>query len=394
MNNFQKVKIAELGKIITGKTPKTSDKNNFGGNTFFLTPSDNMNGKYIYKTKRYVSDKGKSTLKNIILPKDSICVSCIGSDLGKVVLTTGETITNQQINSIIVDSSKFDVNYIYYSATILGKILNYHSKTSTAVPIINKTKFSNYTISCPNLPTQKKIASILSALDDKIELNNKINKNLEEMAQAIFKSWFVDFEPWGGEMPDDWEYGKLKDILSLSKNSINKNNKQNLPYLPIELIPKNSLVIKDFKPTEEAKSGLIKFDSNDIIIGAMRVYFHRVIIAPCPGITRTTCFVLTPVNADYLNYSLMVCNQKESINFAQATSKGSTMPYAIWEGGLGELNINIPSIEIMKKFNKLIKPIVTKLQNSYFENKNLVKLRDTLLPKLMSGELDVSNLEI
>lgn len=105
-------------------------------------------------------------------------MSCIGSDLGKVVITTEPTVTNQQINSIIVDSERFDISFVYYTMLILGKELNYISKTSTAVPIVNKSSFSAYEIMCPPLEMQRKIASILSAVDVKIEHNQRINDNL------------------------------------------------------------------------------------------------------------------------------------------------------------------------------------------------------------------------
>ena len=116
-------------------------------------------------------------MKNCLLPANSICVSCIGSDLGKVVLTTTPLVSNQQFNSII-PSNDFDSDFIYYLMTIIGKQINFLSKTSTAVPIINKSTFSNLDVFVPSLNDQIHIAKILSSLDDKIELNRQINDNL------------------------------------------------------------------------------------------------------------------------------------------------------------------------------------------------------------------------
>lgn len=178
MNTWQSVKVAELGRIVTGKTPKTAIPENYGGDIPFLTPSDDMSVKYVSKTAKTLTEKGLSEVKNTLLPPDAVCVSCIGSDLGKVVITTEKTVTNQQINSIIVDKDRFDVSFVYYAMLILGKELNFISKTSTAVPIVNKSSFSSYEIQCPSLDQQKRIAAILSALDSKIECNQKINDNL------------------------------------------------------------------------------------------------------------------------------------------------------------------------------------------------------------------------
>ena len=178
---FSKIKISDIGRIVTGKTPKTSIPENYGGNIPFLTPSDNLSNKYVPKTTKTITELGLSEVKNCLLPANSICVSCIGSDLGKVVLTTTPLVTNQQFNSII-PSNDFDSDFIYYLMTIIGKQINFLSKTSTAVPIINKSTFSNLDVFVPSLNDQIHIAKILSSLDDKIELNRQINDNLISLA--------------------------------------------------------------------------------------------------------------------------------------------------------------------------------------------------------------------
>lgn len=178
MAEWRRIKVADIGNVVTGKTPKTNNSDYYGGKMPFLTPSDDMSVKYVRDTKKHLTEAGKMSVKNAVIPENSICVSCIGSDLGKVVITTEETVTNQQINSIIVNGSQFDINYIYYSMVELGKILNFHSKTSTAVPIVNKSSFSQYEIICPDLYIQRKIGDVLSKLDEKIEENIKINNNL------------------------------------------------------------------------------------------------------------------------------------------------------------------------------------------------------------------------
>lgn len=263
---------------------------------------------------------------------------------------------------------------------------------------LSKGILSNLPLLVPSHEDQRRIASILSSLDRKIELNNKINADLEEMAQAIFKNWFVDFEPFKdgkfvdselGMIPEGWKVGTLKDLLYLRKDSIKAANKGNLPYLPIDTIPMHCLVATDFKSNDEAKSSLQTFEQNDIVVGAMRVYFHRVILAPCKGITRTTCFVLSVKNENALAYSLMQCNQDEAISFAEKTSKGSTMPYAVWDGGYGEYKVVIPPSEVMKSFNDLLSNFFSKMNKNAIENSRLSLLRDTLLPRLMSGELEV-----
>lgn len=291
------------------------------------------------------------------------------------------------INKIIADP-----NFIFYNLIQNENTESLHAiaeQTTSAYPAIKPSDIENLSIKLPPLPTQQKIARILSSLDDKIELNNKINTNLEQQAGALFKNWFVDFEPFGGKMPEGWKVGKLSDILCLKKKPIQSREDTSLPYLPIDLISIKSLAIREVRPNEEALSSLLRFDENDILIGAMRVYFHRVAIAPFDGITRTTCFVLEPFNPNYFAYAAITCNQDLAIDYAQKTSKGSTMPYAVWEGGLGDFEIPIPDEVTAAKFNNIVKPLLEQIKKSYFENKTLQELRESLLPKLMKGEIEV-----
>lgn len=219
MSDWKECKIGDLGRIITGKTPKTAIHENYGGDIPFLSPSDNMDAKYVSTTGKTLTELGVGEVKNCLLPKNSVCVSCIGSDLGKVLVTTSPCITNQQINSIIVNEDN-DVDFVYYLMLVVGKELNYLSKTSTAVPIINKSAFSNYKIAVPPFEEQRKIARILSALDDKIDTNRRINARLEKLAQALFKSWFIDFEPFGGKMPEDWKECSLGELTLECKDKV------------------------------------------------------------------------------------------------------------------------------------------------------------------------------
>lgn len=228
-----------------------------------------------------------------------------------------------------------------------------------------------------------------------------LNKNLEQLLHTIFNYWFISFDKFKnvkfkrsslGDIPDGWDCGTLRDLLTLTKNPIKADETNGLPYLPIDIIPMNSLGISELKSDEEANSSLITFNKNDILIGAMRVYFHRVVISPCSGVTRSTCFVLNPKQEHHLSYLLLLCNLDRTIQYAQNTSKGTTMPYAVWDNGLGDMDIIIPPDDILLEFHKLVFPIIVKIRDSYLEINKLSKLRDTLLPKLMSGEIDVSKI--
>ena len=310
-------------------------------------------------------------------------------------------ISNKQLR-VTLNLDKVNQFYVYYwfSSKLINKYIK-QLNTGSTIPLINLSIIKGLPIPLPSKEIQDKIASVLITIDKKIQLNEKINKNLEQLIHTIFNYWFISFEKFNnskftqtvlGDIPEGWNCGVLRDLLTLTKNPIKATETNGLPYLPIDIIPMNSLGISELKSDEEANSSLITFDKNDILIGAMRVYFHRVVISPCLGVTRSTCFVLKPNKEEYLSYLLLLCNLDQTIQYAQNTSKGTTMPYAVWDNGLGDMDIIIPPENVLNEFHQLVFPIIEKIRDSYNEINKLQKLRDTLLPKLMSGEIDVSKI--
>ena len=383
-------------RVCSGGTPKSTNLSYYGGEIPWLNTKE-IDFNRIYSTEKTITDSGLNNSSAKWIVPNTVTVAMYGATAGKSCIVKVPMTTNQACCNLTINDEVADYEFVYYTLkndyTTLASLANGGAQQNLNAQIIK-----DYVLKMPSLADQRRIASILSSLDRKIELNNKINADLEEMAQAIFKNWFVDFEPFKdgkfvdselGMIPEGWKVGTLKDLLYLRKDSIKSTNRGKLPYLPIDTIPMHNLVATDFKSNEEAKSSLQIFEENDIIVGAMRVYFHRVILAPCRGITRTTCFVLSVKDENNLAYSLMQCNQDEAISFAERTSKGSTMPYAIWDGGYGEYKIVIPPCDVMKSFNDLLCNFLSKMNENAIENRTLSLLRDTLLPRLMSGELEV-----
>lgn len=377
MTEWEKVKVGDIGKVITGKTPKTSNCEYYGGNIPFLTPSDDMSVKYVRRTNKYITELGRLSVKNATLPANAICVSCIGSDLGKVVITTQETVTNQQINSIVVYTDKFDIDFVYYSMFELGKILNFHSKTSTAVPIVNKSSFSQYEIDCPKLNTQKKIGAILSSIDKKIEENNQINNNLEQQVSILYQSWFEDFEITNGVCPEDWSYQELSSIADIAsgKRPPVKSNVCN-QETPISIVGAASVM--GF--TSEA-------NHTDKILVTGRVGTHGVVQrfnTPCW--TSDNTLVITSPYYEFTNQIL------HRIDYS-SMNRGSTQPL-ITQGDMKKVVVLVPDENTLAKFEEFAGSLMIKWEANNKENVKLASLRDTLLPKLMSGELDVSEIDL
>ena len=389
MGEWKNVRVGELGKIITGKTPKTSISDNYGGRIPFLTPSDNMSVKYVGKTSKTLTEKGLLEVKNAILPENSVCVSCIGSDLGKAVITTCPTVTNQQINSIIVDEKSFDVSFVYYAMQILGKKMNFISKTSTAVPIVNKSSFSSYEIKCPPREDQKRIAAVLSALDSKIECNKKINDNLQQQAFAAFDNLVANAENTDCNVSD---YAFLNPKRALAKNqmarSIDMSRLSTSRAFPSgwEMKPfaggmrftnGDTLLARITPCLENGKTAFIDFlDDGEVAFGS------------------TEYIVLAPKNDTPPEMLYCLARNPAFIDYAVKNMNGSSGRQRVSAETVGQYRLPLFDKHSLSIFREVVSPMFLKMRYNFLENMRLAELRDELLPKLMSGEIGVSNIRL
>ena len=186
-------RIGDLGRVVTGKTPSTKDPDNFGGPFPFVTIPD-LDGRVVLdKTQRTLSTKGAQVIKTSLIPAGAVLISCIAT-VGKCGITAMPSFTNQQINSVIPDD-ECDARFLYYAFTQLGYELEAAGGGGSVYTNVSKSRFSDMELSLPTLHEQRAIAHLLGTLDDKIELNRRMNETLEEMARVLFKSWVVDFDP-------------------------------------------------------------------------------------------------------------------------------------------------------------------------------------------------------
>ena len=392
--------VSDLGKVITGKTPRTSILENYGGKIPFLTPSDNLSEKFSPTTSKTLTKIGLNEVKNCLLPSKSICVSCIGSDLGKVVLTKKPTVTNQQFNSIVPNEEN-DADFIYYLMTVVGKHLNYLSKTSTAVPIINKSTFANYEIEIPNIKEQKRIGEILSSLDDKIELNRRINDNLEQQAQALFKSWFVDFEPFKkgkfidselGMIPEGWQVEELGNITNSITEKVGKRTDVKVlsPVNTGDLLLSEEYFTKQVYSKTLAKYIMVApndFAYNPARINIGSIGMNTFDFSGCVS----PVYVVFRCEKEYhhfFNIFKATKNFKEEVNTRAIGGVRQTLSYK----DFSLIKIVYPPKEAVERFNKIYSHIMTLIKKNVLENKRLHQTRDTLLPKLMSGELIINEI--
>lgn len=242
--------------------------------------------------------------------------------------------------------------------------------TGSAQPKLNQENMSKIKISLPPLSVQKKIAGILSALDENIETNRKINARLEELAQAIFKSWFIDFTPFGGQMPQDWEECNLEDVLIVKYGKDHKN----LSDGPFPVYGSGGIMRSVDKPIYEKESVLIPRKGT----------LNNIIYVDDPFWSVDTMFFTEMKKKNLAKYIFFLLKRFDF----QSMNSGSAIP-SMTRSILYNLRLNLPAERILEKFESIINPFFLKIKYLQKESARLAELRDTLLPKLMSGEIKV-----
>ena len=308
--------------------------------------------------------------------------------VGKVALFnhTGRYLLNQRVSAIRVkDNSLVDNVYLSYLLSGWDAQLYFvnHSNSSGGQANISPDIVYNYAVSLPPLSVQYKISSILKSLDDKIEVNRKINENLEQQAQALFKSWFVDFEPFKdgefveselGMIPKGWRVGKLGELCQFKrgKNLLSKN------AIPGDVpVVAGGLEPACYHNVSNTKAPVITVSGSGANAGFMRMYYQEVWASDCSFID-VTCE----------NWLFVYCFLAINSYLLKHAQTGAVQPH-VKPADIHDFDLVIPPIETIQSFQNIILSFISKKGLIEQESRRLANIRDTLLPKLMSGELKV-----
>ena len=386
MEEWKECTLSDLGTIVGGATPSTKDSSNYeNGSIAWITPKDlsTYTERFISHGERNITEKGLKSCSAQLMPPNSILFTS-RAPIGYIAIAKNEVCTNQGFKSIVPNKDT-DFMFLYY-------LLRYNKDnienlgSGTTFKEVSGSTMRNVPVKVPPLPTQKKIAAILSSLDDKIELNNKINTNLEQQAQALFKNWFVDFEPFGGKMPEGWKVGKLSDIAKYSSEKIEINKLTPETYYSTEnMLPsKGGIETATSLPSISQTTRCLP---GETIISNIRPYFKKIFycteeVAGCS--TDVLCF--KPKNKDYSEYLYQVLYSDIFFDYMVLGSKGTKMPRGDKQQ-IMNYTITIPDELYLHKYKTFAKPILSQIDTNRKENKRLSEIRDTLLPKLMNGEI-------
>ncbi len=421
MENWKTYKLGELGRVVTGKTPPTKDIDNYGGKYPFICIPDLGNSVYVKETSKTISDKGLLTVRNCLLPKNSIVISCIAT-IGKIGITDKPSITNQQINSIVPDEKIVDPIFLYYRLRNFQQVLESFGGGGSVFNIISKSKFEGIPVKIPDLPEQKAIVKFLSSLDEKIELNQRMNETLEAIARALFKAWFVDFEPvranaenrpsesaspaiaklfpseFENGIPKGWRIGAVGDLGKIicgktPSTKVVDNFGFDIPFITIPDMHGKVFVTKTARQLSNkgANTQLNKYlPANSICISCIAT-------AGLVALTSETSQTNQQINSVIPNndFGAYYCFQvlDELGQEIRTKGGGGSVFVNLNTGSFSKINVLLPTTECSKIYDDVVRPTFEKILSNEKEHQQLAQIRDSLLPRLISGKIRVGELD-
>ena len=380
---WAEIAIGDLGRIVTGDTPPRKNPEYYGSAYPFIKPTDMTVGQRLTMTyEEGYSEDGFAKYRKKLIPAGSTAVVTIGSIGQKLTWLHADCFVNQAVNAVVPDRAKFDSLYVYY---LLKHNLNLVKQADTGASSgrenVSKSNFSALTVwACLDLNTQKQIAEVLDALDSSIEANQRRIALLEDAARRLYREWFVHLRFPGHEsvpvkdgVPEGWEQKPLGDIAPLNYGKALKSTERKYGMVPVY-----------------GSSGIVGshnaalIDSGAIIVGRKgnvgSLYFSPVRCFPID-----TVYYIAPAQASYRLFLAL-----HQLNFisSDAAVPGLNRTYA------HSLLVLQPSDDVAETFERLVRPVFEQIQQLTEQNTTLAQARDLLLPKLMSGQLDVSGIAL
>lgn len=358
-------------------------------------------------TDRFISlEEFEKKYRHFAIQAEDIVVASSGNTYGKLGRIKAAHLPLMMNTSVVrfrpKADTELDADYLY--AYLRSQFFSNQVEAfvvGSAQPNFGPTHIKRMQLVVPPLDTQRRIASILSAYDDLIENNTRRIAILEEMARRIYEEWFVRFRFPGHEnvrmveselglVPEGWRIAPLGDLVDDVRDTVSPASlTPDTPYVGLEHIPRRSIALAEWGRAADVQSTKLRFHERDILFGKIRPYFHKVAVAPLAGVASSDAIVIRPKSEDTYGLALAVVSSDGFVAEATQTSNGTKMPRANWTV-LQRYPVPIAPASLRMRFEQLMDGVVSAVGNHVMRNRNLRTTRDLLLPKLISGELDVS----
>ena len=372
------------------------------GHCLFLSATNVTKSGFSFSECQFIDPKRDAALNKGKLQREDIVLTTRGTIGNTAYYNQAVPFNHLRINSGMVilrcDQSKLLPAYLYHfvrSPHFFSQVNGLRS--GVAQPQLPIQDMRRIKLSLPDLSTQRKIAGILSAYDDLIENNLRRIKILEEMAQSLYREWFVHFRFPGhesakfvdsplGQIPKGWEMKKLGELADQMRRGVSKGELDGpVRYVGLEHIPRQSLALDAWEATTELGSNKLTFERGEVLFGKIRPYFHKVSVAPFNGICSADTIVIRSKKPEHRALVTACVFTEAFVAHATATSNGSKMPRTDWKV-LKDYPHVLPPKELLARFSGLFVNAVAQQQNLVSRNQTLRRTRDLLLPKLLQGQ--------
>jgi type I restriction enzyme S subunit len=413
MGEWKMTALGEVADVIMGLSPK-GDTYNQKKDGIPLLNGPTEFGPYHPHAILYTTDPARFAEPGDLL----FCVR--GSTTGRMNWADRQYAIGRGIAAIRAKTNGKDTFFAY--CCICDSMKRLLSFTSGSVfPNLSTGDINAFEIPWPEESVRTCIAHILGTLDDKIELNRRMNRTLEKMAAALFKSWFIDFDPVHakadgrdtglpaeiadlfpdsfddsdlGPIPKGWKVGSLGDVADSPRRGVNPSDvPPTTPYIGLEHMPRRCIALDAWGRALDVASGKSQFKQGEIMFGKLRPYFHKVGIAPMDGVCSTDIVVVKPKSQDWHGYVISLVSSKAFVDYTDSHSAGTKMPRTNWKD-MSRYPLTLPPLSVAKAFQSHVADFHRRIMLNVRQDRRLAVLRDALLPKLMSGEIEVCDFVI
>ena len=386
-------------KIGSGATPRGGKKSYTDSGISLIRSQNVLDFSFSCNGLAYINEGQAKKLNNVIVEQDDVLLNITGDSVARACLVEESILparVNQHVAIVRANPEIVISSYLLYFLQMKKPYLLQMAAGGATRNALTKKMIEELEIDIPILEKQKKIVSIIDDLQKKIKKNNEINENLQVQTQALYKAWFIDFEPFGGTMPSSWKLSKFGDIVSIKTNSFSpaKNPNATLEHYSIPAYDEQKYPV--FESAAAVKSNKYILTSNSVMISKLNPDTKRVWRPMCVTdlAVSSTEFIIFEANIpafkdfvfsiiDSAAFSDWMCSHTTgSTNSRQRTSPKATL----------EFQVMLPDNQTISDFCDIVTPMYDIIANNICENQKLVQIRDTLLPKLMSGEIDVSDI--
>lgn len=402
--------------LVSGSTPSKANPDFWGGTTPWISAKD-MGDFWIEDAEDHLTEAGVAAASRLV-QEGTVLLLARGMTLHKrvpICRVTRPSTFNQDVKAVLPRkglSSRF-LPYL-----LVGNHDRLHERVDSAghgTGRLNSDALLAFPVRVPSPDEQESIADIGEAIDDRLRLLRQTNLTLEAIPRALFRSWFIDFEPVRaksegrepesmdaataslfpsafesspqGSIPAGWRVGKLGDVCANPRSQAKPGDMpHDTPYIGLEHMPRKCIALESAGTAEGLESGKFWFERNDVLFGKLRPYFHKVGLAPFRGVCSTDILVLRPTEPKWLGFVAMQASSDELISYTTQLSNGARMPRTSWHD-VAAFKVAIPSDDIAEAFNDLVSPLFQRIYANIATAKLLAELRNTLLPRLISGKL-------